>query len=275
MTLPSLAFPAAATSLSNNGERMVPEESDPTTFWEHIHRYQFASRLVADAEVLDVACGEGYGSHALCLAGAASVTGVDVSPGACLHAARKYNVRTVAGSAEMLPIATGSIDVIVSFETVEHVPHPRAFVQECRRVLRPDGVLVISTPNKDAYTAHCPDNPFHCSEMGKSDFTAMLSGEFRHLRLYTQTPVRAGWWVCRSLAALESPWKQVKGYWWLTQRLFDDNWDDVAASDRLDVQKAIRKVASANRHWTNPFVVRQYASYACEQPRYFVAVCRP
>src|ERR1035437_10505448 len=106
------------------GERMVPESADLFTFWEHVYRYAFASRFVKGKRVLDIACGEGYGAAALQKAGAAHVIGVDISESVCLHARSKYGLDARRGTAEQIPLPDRSVEVIVSFETIEHVPEP-------------------------------------------------------------------------------------------------------------------------------------------------------
>ena len=106
------------------GERMVPEGADAYTFWEHIYRYRFAAAWVEGKNVLDIACGEGYGTAAMLRSGAASVIGVDVSPEACEHAARRYGIKTRLGDAQNVPLENASVDTIISFETIEHVSRP-------------------------------------------------------------------------------------------------------------------------------------------------------
>src|SRR4051794_25160393 len=133
--------------LDNTGERMVPEASNGGTFWEHIERYRFSLPYVRGKRVLDIACGEGYGSAALLKGGAKAVTGVDVAEEACAHAREKYGVNAIVGSAEAIPLPDASVDVVVSFETIEHVPNMNAFMAECHRVLVPGGRIIISTPN--------------------------------------------------------------------------------------------------------------------------------
>ena len=105
----------------NYTERMVPEEAHARIFWEHIARYRFAKDFVRGKRVLDIACGEGYGAAALAKAGAASVTGVDISRDACERARRKYGLDARTGDAQAIPVPDRSIDLIVSFETIEHV----------------------------------------------------------------------------------------------------------------------------------------------------------
>ena len=118
-------------------ERMVPEHAPPAVFWEHVYRYRFASKFVEFKRVLDIACGEGYGAAALLKAGAASVIGIDIYPEVCEQARRKYGLDARAGRANSIPLSSSSIDVVVSFETIEHLDSPVRFLDECCRVLAP------------------------------------------------------------------------------------------------------------------------------------------
>src|SRR5438132_6501761 len=103
------------------GERMIPEKADASTFWEHIYRYKFASKFSAGKMVLDIACGEGYGAHSLSQGRAESVIGVDISEETCRHARAKYGMDARLGDAEAIPLGKSSVDLVVSFETIEHV----------------------------------------------------------------------------------------------------------------------------------------------------------
>src|SRR5512142_3417824 len=147
--------PAAAPGdVAFTGERFRP--GPPGEIWiGHWHRYHFAARWAAGRRVLDVACGEGYGS-ALLARSAARVTGVDVSQAAVAHARRTYaglaNLEFVQASCTRLPLADGSIDLAVSFETLEHIAEQAQFMDELARVLAPSGVLVLSCPNKLEYS---------------------------------------------------------------------------------------------------------------------------
>ncbi len=200
---------------------MVPEYSDANTFWEHIHRYNFAARWVRNKRVLDIASGEGYGCYGLLNAGAKSVIGVDIDPLACAHAARKYKIDVCVGSAEAIPIETGSVDVAVSFETIEHVPNPDRFVYEISRVLRPDGLLIISTPDKNLYSPPGKErNAYHCSEMTPDEFQALLRSAFPKISLFGQRPHSAKWWSLISVISETCPWDRLAQVAKLRRRLW-------------------------------------------------------
>ena len=173
------------------GERFVPGTRGE--IWiEHWHRYHFAAGFVAGKRVLDLACGEGYGS-ALLARRASHVTGVDVSPQAVAHAKHAYadvaNVEFTIGSCTAIPVADASIDFAVSFETVEHIAEQEAFMAELARVLKPGGVLLMSCPNKAEYTdKRGTRNEFHVKELYREEFAALLAARFPHAAWYGQKP---------------------------------------------------------------------------------------
>lgn len=171
------------------GERYVPAETGEIRY-EHLHRYAGCGPLLAGRHVLDIACGEGYGA-AMLAASAASVTGVDISEDAIAHAARAYagvpNLRFMAGSAAAIPLADASMDAVVSFETIEHLAEQEAMLAEIRRVLRPDGFLVLSSPNKDVYAKYNgAHNEYHVRELRLDELRALLSTRFGAVRYYAQ-----------------------------------------------------------------------------------------
>ncbi len=168
------------------GERFVPTEQGVIR-QEHLHRYAWCGPLTEGKDVLDVASGEGYGS-AMLATRARSVVGVDISHEAVAHAARRYkgipNLQYVQGSAASIPLADDSVDLVVSFETIEHLLEQEAMMAEIRRVLRPDGVMVMSSPNKKVYSDQAGyHNDYHVKELYLADFTALVSRHFPAWRL--------------------------------------------------------------------------------------------
>ena len=156
---------------------------------EHYHRYLFARALVPGLDVLDVASGEGYGS-ALLAQVARSVVGVEYSGPTVQGAVGNFvraNLRYLRADARALPLADACVDAVVSFETIEHFGRQDDFLREVRRVLRPDGRFIVSTPDRDVYSpAGSAANPFHVHELSRLEFAALLRGTFRHVQVMQQ-----------------------------------------------------------------------------------------
>ena len=255
------------------GERMIPEGAGITTFWEHIYRYRFAVKYAPGRDILDVACGDGYGSAALLKAGAKSLVGVDVDAATCDYARRKYHIDARQGDAAALPFPAGSFDLVVSFETIEHVPEPTRFLDECARVLRPGGVLVMSTPNVTVYnpTQDPSHNPFHCSEMTEADFRSAINSRFRLSRLYSQCPTKARLWSTRSFRLPNTPWLKVNGFWRLQSkcRALQAKFEQAARAD--PVGEILRSEPWASR-LVNPYIVSPQSRWSGEAPTYLICV---
>jgi SAM-dependent methyltransferase len=158
---------------------------------EHKQRYLSILKMVEGKRVLDIASGEGYGTHILS-SKASFAFGVDINPELIEHAGQKYtreNLRYLHGSVERIPLESGSIDIIVSFETMEHVDADlqKQFVIEVRRVLKEGGVFIVSTPNRKNYTDRYEHhNKFHVHELDEDAFGELLAAHFGHVRLYHQ-----------------------------------------------------------------------------------------
>jgi GT2 family glycosyltransferase len=170
------------------GERFVPEVEGDIKL-EHVHRYLAVRHLARGKRVLDIACGEGYGSKILS-AEAVSVVGVDVDEASVIHAAATYtdaNIKFLHGDIVAIPLADASVDLVVSFETLEHLTDHRMMMREIKRVLAQGGVLVVSSPDKREYS-DLPNykNPYHLRELYLSEFVSLLGEHFAHHALYGQ-----------------------------------------------------------------------------------------
>jgi len=182
--LPANAARASAqTRLSE--ERFVPETMRGLIRAEHEGRYRWAAGAVNGKEVLDAGCGVGYGAEMLAAAGASRVVGVDIAPKAIEDALRRADSigEFLVADLEQLPFAPRSFDAVVCFEVIEHLRRGELVLDELRRVLRPEGVLIVSSPNRDVYL---PGNPHHVHEYTPSELHAALTKRFRHVALYRQ-----------------------------------------------------------------------------------------
>lgn len=172
-------------------ERLVPG----TEGWEkyhadHVQRYNyFASRYVGKS-VLDMACGAGYGSAIIASNGAVGVTGIDIAEEAISYA--RGNYKSPVLDFQQLDFKEAhkigkSFDLVISFETIEHVENPGEFIKVAASVLKPGGRCIISTPNKSKYSDAGAVNPYHLSELYYDDFKKLFSSHFRIEAQYHQS----------------------------------------------------------------------------------------
>ncbi|MEZ0449571.1 class I SAM-dependent methyltransferase [Cellulomonas sp. ICMP 17802] len=180
-----------AKTIDNDGERMVPEFHRPSLMYsEHVNRYLAATEVVRGKRVLDIASGSGYGSQLLA-GSAASVIGVDVSADAVAYASTEHsrsNLEFRVGDAERIPVDDASVDVVVTFETIEHVADYERFVAEIDRVLAPGGVALVSTPNDLEFIE---GNHFHLHEFVYDELMELVSRHFSFVRPYFQATWKA------------------------------------------------------------------------------------
>ena len=174
------------------GERYVSNLNSAQISYEHWHRYLYATQFIKDKDVLDIACGEGYGANLIAQT-AKTVVGVDISKEAIDFAKEQYprsNLSFLQGSVETIPIdGVKKFDVVVSFETIEHVDvgMQENFLKEVKRLLKDDGVFVVSSPNKLFYS-DIPNykNEFHLREFHEKDFVEFLRQYFEQVSVFGQ-----------------------------------------------------------------------------------------
>ncbi|MDQ2751202.1 MAG: class I SAM-dependent methyltransferase [Chloroflexota bacterium] len=145
-------------------------------FRRHEAAYLFAYPLVAGLSVLEVGCGEGYGT-ALLAGSARHVLGVDYDEPTVLHAAARYpQAWFVRANLAALPVPSASVDVLATLQVIEHVWNHPGFVRECLRVLRPGGLLIVTTPNRLTFSPglDAPVNPFHTREFTAAELVELL-----------------------------------------------------------------------------------------------------
>jgi SAM-dependent methyltransferase len=170
------------------GERYIPTLTGNIAL-EHLHRYLLGKNICRSKSVLDLACGEGYGSAILAEV-ASAVVGVDISADVVQHAKIKYmrpNLQFMVSSCIEIPLEDHSVDVVISFETLEHHDQHEEMMTQIKRVLRPSGVLLISTPDKYRYS-DLPSfkNQFHVKELYVHEFEELLGKRFKNCVFYGQ-----------------------------------------------------------------------------------------
>ncbi|WP_102143002.1 class I SAM-dependent methyltransferase [Mycobacterium hubeiense] len=159
------------------GERTVPGLAEEN-YWFRRHEvvYQRLADRCAGRDVLEAGCGEGYGADLIADV-ARRVIGLDYDPTAVAHVRARYpRVEMLHGNLAELPIDDGAVDVVVNFQVIEHLWDQAQFVAECFRVLRPGGVLMMSTPNRITFSPgrDTPINPFHTRELNAAELTELL-----------------------------------------------------------------------------------------------------
>ncbi len=170
------------------GERLETFVYNQNTI-EHLHRYAIALQLVSGKSVLDIACGEGYGSNILAQK-AKNVLGVDVDSECVKSAKKKYvqdNLSFLSGSTSKIPANDETFDVVVSFETIEHHDKHDEMLMEIKRVLKKNGILIISTPDKLYYSDNTEfKNEHHVKELYKDEFKGLINNYFNHSCFFYQ-----------------------------------------------------------------------------------------
>jgi O-antigen biosynthesis protein len=183
-------FAGGTVMLEDTGERYHPWWEEAVISYEHLHRYAYATQFVAGKKVLDLACGEGYGSYLLAKT-AESVIGIDIDDKAIKHAANKYiksNIRFELGSITDVPISGQHLfQVITCFEAIEHVEDHDKLLREVKRLLTHDGLFLASTPNKWSYSDEPQHkNPFHVRELYFQEFKTLLERYFKEAKFLGQ-----------------------------------------------------------------------------------------
>ena len=171
------------------GERLVPGQVDETLWYEHMVRYLFARTFAQGAAVLDAGCGAGYGADFLATAGARRVIGIDNAPDAIARAGRCYrqpNLAFAAMDAARLGFPDAAFDLIVSFEVIEHLADQEGYLAELARVLKPQGLLLLSTPNRQVYRLGQEPNPFHTHEFDLQELQDILARFFPQTEVLSQ-----------------------------------------------------------------------------------------
>jgi 2-polyprenyl-3-methyl-5-hydroxy-6-metoxy-1,4-benzoquinol methylase len=184
-----LALQPPLTSIT--GERFLPGYRDGSTELEHVHRYCVALPLATKRRVLDIACGDGYGSDLLAQV-AYSVTGIDSDAQIIDAANQKYrrdNLVFRRASVFNLPAEDACFDFVTCFETIQHVADHHKAIAELKRVITTDGILLLSTPNKEKYCVNEQASKFPILKLTCSQLQSLLIEKFRYVTIHTQEMV--------------------------------------------------------------------------------------
>ena len=251
--------PAADAALTLTGERTIPD-LDIENYWFRRHQvvYQRLVPRCAGRDVLEAGCGEGYGADLI--AGVARrVVAVDYDTTAVAHVASRYpRVEVMQANLAELPLPDASVDVVVNFQVIEHLWDQAQFVNECARVLRPSGLLMVSTPNRITFSPgrDTPINPFHTRELNADELTELLtdagfrevamSGLFHGPRLREMDARHGGSIIDAQIAraVADAPWPPELAA--DVAAVATDDFDLVAAGDR-DIDDSLDLVAIAVR----------------------------
>lgn len=231
-------------TLPFTGERFVPDMSEKYIVAEHYQRYNAVLNIVKGKKVLDAACGAGYGT-ALMASVAEEVTGIDISSEAISFANHRYsdisNAKYLEASIAELPFSDNTFDVIVSFETIEHVNEDlqNKFLKEIKRCLKDDGILVMSSPDKRTYS-DLPgfNNEFHVKEFYFDEFDAFLHREFKYVEHYLQGECNLSGEFIRKKNS------EIKIFNLLNEISIDSNEEKYIVSVCTNVERVIQDISS-------------------------------
>jgi 2-polyprenyl-3-methyl-5-hydroxy-6-metoxy-1,4-benzoquinol methylase len=223
--------PEGVPPLALTGERTMPDvPAENYWFRRHLAVYEWVAERCAGLDVVDMACGEGYGCEVLARR-AATVTGVEANPEAYEHARLKYERPGVRFVRDLVERYEQPCDTVVMLQTIEHVEDPGAVLDHFRRLLRPGGAAFVSTPNLLTLAppgADKSDNPWHLREYRAEEFRALCARSFDHVELY-------GLFHARKLRAhelaLRLGWDRVHTALGITRAFYDRFTPAISARD--------------------------------------------
>jgi SAM-dependent methyltransferase len=246
--------PEGVPPLSLTGERTLPDVPEEN-YWfrRHLAVYEWIAAQLAGSSVLDMACGEGYGSDVLAR-NAARVVGVDANPEAHEHARLRYVRPNLSFARDLVDTYSEPADAVVFLQTIEHIETPGATLDHFRELVGAGGTVFLSTPNVLTLApkgAERSGNPWHVHEYRHEEFRELCAGHFGQVEMH-------GLFHARKLRlhqlALDLGWDRIHPLLHLTRPFYDRFTPAIAASD---------------------FVLRAGPPADLAAALDFVAVCRP
>ncbi len=223
--------PPGVPPLPLTGERTLPDVPEEN-YWfrRHLAVYEWIGARVAGRRVVDMACGEGYGSDVLAST-AASVVGVDANPEAHEHARLRYVRPNLRYERDLVESFAEPCDAVVFLQTIEHVRDAGAILEHFKAMLAPGGAVYVTTPNLLTLAppgAEKSGNPWHVREYRAAEFRALCEGHFERVELL-------GLFHARKLrvheVAIGLGWDRVHRALRLTKPFYDRFTPAIAASD--------------------------------------------
>jgi SAM-dependent methyltransferase len=180
--------PPGVPPLPLTGERTLPDVPEENYWYQrHLAVYEWIAARIGGKRVVDMACGEGYGSGLMAAAGAASVVGVDANPDAHEHARLRYVRPNLRFERDLVESFAEPCDAVVFLQTIEHVQEPGAILEHFKSMLAPGGVAYVSTPNLLTLAppgAEKSDNPWHVREYRAKEFRQLCESRFDRVELF-------------------------------------------------------------------------------------------
>jgi len=223
--------PHGVPPLSLTGERTLPDVPEENYWYRrHLVVYEWIAARTLGKRVVDMACGEGYGSEVLSR-GAASVVGVDANPEAHEHARLRYVRQNLRFERDLVETFREECDAVVFLQTIEHVQNPGEILEHFKSMLAPGGAAYISTPNLLTLAppgAEKSENPWHVKEYRAHEFRELCEAHFDQVELWGLFHARK---LALHAAALKLGWDRVHRSLGLTRAFYDRFTPAIAASD--------------------------------------------
>jgi 2-polyprenyl-3-methyl-5-hydroxy-6-metoxy-1,4-benzoquinol methylase len=240
-------------------ERMDLEKTNPNTrdflYQEHIARYDFASQFVKDKTVLDVACGTAYGTVFLSDKRLKMVVGTDLSKEALNEAKENFGniVNFLVSDATDMSFKEGAFDVVISFETIEHLMKYEDFVSEIKRILTDEGLFIVSTPNKLAFSGKDKMyfNEYHFKEFTLAEFCLLLGKYFSDIQFFGEGKMNTKYNILRDIRKV----------------LVKKTRFDILKLYKLGIERIFNKLLRPADVY--PLQTKEYL-----EPKYIIAVCK-